>query len=116
ESATMHVDDTDENVAGEPDQPAAELTPESPASVLSETPTAPPTSGWRRRTFLQAAALGTAAAALLNREGLSLGLGAKSVGAAAAGTCPDGVTPDLSFLSCTANDVTIDQPGLVQNE
>jgi hypothetical protein len=63
-------------------------------------------SGFSRRTFLKAAALGTAAAALLNRDALgNLDFGASSAFA-----------DDLSNLGCTANDVQLLGTGKVINE
>src|SRR5215216_5107504 len=52
---------------------------------------------WSRRTFLKAAALGTAAAALLNRAGS----GDLNFGPLAA------LADDLSALQCTANDMRV---------
>ncbi|HEX6508014.1 MAG TPA: twin-arginine translocation signal domain-containing protein [Chloroflexota bacterium] len=65
-----------------------------------------PRSGFSRRTFLKAAALGTAAAALLNRDALgNLDFGATSAFA-----------DDLSSLGCTANDVQLTGAGRILNE
>jgi hypothetical protein len=73
------------------------------------TPAAPTKSaaspGWHRRTFLKAAALGTAAAALLNADRSGLHFGAF-----------DALADDLSGLNCTANDVRIVGPGIIVNE
>ncbi|MBX6722052.1 MAG: twin-arginine translocation signal domain-containing protein [Dactylosporangium sp.] len=82
-------------------------TPES-TSIDSPAPdpaTAEPASRhWSRRTFLKAAALGTAAAALVkNGEGLRFGPLAA-------------LADDLSGLNCTANDVRIVGPGQIINE
>ena len=61
-------------------------------------------SPWNRRTFLKAAALGTAAAALWQKgPGLRLGPAAA-------------YADDLSSLNCTANDVRIVGPGIILNE
>jgi hypothetical protein len=63
-------------------------------------------SGFSRRTFLKAAALGTAAAALLNRDALgNLDFGASSAFA-----------DNLSTLGCTANDVQLLGAGQILNE
>lgn len=64
-------------------------------------------SGLNRRTFLAAAALGSAAATLVNRVG---GSGGISFGPLTA------FADDLSGLNCTANDVRIVGPGVVLNE
>jgi hypothetical protein len=59
---------------------------------------------WDRRTFLKAAALGTAAAALWQKgPGLSFGPAAA-------------YADNLSGLNCTANDVRIPAPGTILNE
>jgi hypothetical protein len=58
-----------------------------------------------RRAFLKAAALGTAAAAVLGRGGSGLRLGARSASA-----------DTLSNVNCTANDVRIIGPGIIVNE
>src|ERR1041384_1347298 len=61
-------------------------------------------SSWNRRTFLKAAALGTAAAAVWQKgPGLHLGPAAA-------------FADDLSSLNCTANDVRIPTPGVILNE
>jgi hypothetical protein len=61
-------------------------------------------SPWNRRTFLKAAALGTAAAALWQKgPGFNLGPAAA-------------YADDLSGLNCTANDVRIVGPGIILNE
>ena len=64
---------------------------------------------WSRRTFLKAAALGTAAAALLHKGGDG-GLGNLSFGPLSA------LADDLSKSQCTANDVRINGPGVILNE
>ena len=65
--------------------------------------------GWSRRTFLKAAALGTAAAAFLHK-GEGSGLGGLSFGPMSA------LANDLSELPCTAEDVSIEGQGLILNE
>lgn len=75
------------------------------ASVPEETPNGTPHSGWNRRKFLTAAALGTAAAAVVNRSREGLHLGPLTAYA-----------DDLSQFQCTANDVRILGPGQVINE
>src|SRR5207248_8782906 len=94
----MCTDDTNDvstNGAGEP----ADDTPQPVAESQAK-------PGWNRRTFLKAAALGTAAAALINRVG---------DGGLSFGPLSD-LADDLSSLNCTANDVRIVGPGLVLNE
>ncbi len=59
---------------------------------------------WSRRTFLKAAAMGTAAAAVFQKgPGLSFGPAAA-------------YADDISSLNCTANDVRIPSPGKILNE
>jgi hypothetical protein len=65
-------------------------------------------SGINRRTFLAAAALGSAAAAMVNRTGS--GFAGLSLGPLPA------FANDLSGKPCTANDVQIIGSGVVQNE
>src|SRR5918994_1056657 len=60
---------------------------------------------WARRTVLKAAALGAAAAVLVNKGPGGLQLGA-----------PSALANDLSHLPCTANDVQIIGTGIVVNE
>lgn len=67
---------------------------------------ATPKAPWSRRTFLKAAALGAAAATLMNKDSL----GNLRFGAASA------LADDLSGLGCTANDVRIVGPGIILNE
>src|SRR5947209_13885641 len=94
----MCTDDTNDYSTNGASEPAAEAT-EATAAPQAR-------SGWNRRTFLKAAALGTAAAALLNRAGD----GSFNFGPLAA------LADDLSSLNCTANDVRIAGPGVVLNE
>src|SRR5207302_11035748 len=94
----MCTDDTNDystNGASEPADDTSQPVAESQAKP-----------GWNRRTFLKAAALGTAAAALINR----VGDGGLSLGPLSA------LADDLSGLGCTANDVRIVGPGIVLNE
>ena len=85
---TREIDDTTQG------EPSNEVPP----------PAAPPATGrgWNRRTFLKAAALGTAAAALLKRDG-SLGF-------------ESALADVLPNVNCTANDVRIVGPGVIINE
>src|SRR4051812_25340641 len=64
-----------------------------------------PSGIWNRRTFLKAAALGTAAAALIGKEGQGLHFGPSLAFA-----------NDLSTNPCTAEDVEIVGAGAVVNE
>jgi hypothetical protein len=64
------------------------------------------TSSWNRRTFLKAAALGAAAAALVSKDSL----GNLRFGAASA------LADNLSQFQCTANDVRILGAGQIINE
>lgn len=93
----MNADETNDDLApetGEPMEPSAN--PESDSGP-SEPITPPRThQGWRRRTFLQAAALGTAAAALLNKEGPGLRVGPLPA-----------IANDLGSFPCTANDQNV---------
>jgi hypothetical protein len=68
-------------------------------SAENSPPDSEESSGFSRRSFLKAAALGTAAAALMNRGGLELGPASALAGAAGC--------VDLSGNPCTANDVNI---------
>src|SRR5215217_8157779 len=94
-----------ESSPGAPDQVASEGV-EPIAEGLAE-PAAPPASGFniRRRGYLAAAALGSAAAALIGRSGGSLHLGAM-----------EAFADDLSQFQCTANDVRILGTGQILNE
>src|SRR5919199_1767530 len=85
--------------------------PTEPAESASETnDIALPKPGWSRRTFLKAAALGAAGAALLNKGGSgSGGIAGWHLGAAPA------LANDLSNYPCTAQDVNV-LPGTVINE
>jgi hypothetical protein len=88
-----------EEVSAEP-QEAEPSTVEQVRTVL--------TSGLNRRTFLAAAALGSAAAAMVNKVGP--GLSGIRLGPLPA------FADDLSNFPCTANDVRIAGTGLVLNE
>ena len=68
---------------------------------------ATPRTSWNRRTFLKAAALGTAAAALLNRDSTGMHFGPLSALAQSG---------DLSALQCTANDMRVIGRGRILNE
>jgi hypothetical protein len=82
----------------------SETTQEAPSTTEAEAE-AEPALSWNRRSFLKAAALGTAAAALVNSDRLGLHFGPVAAYA-----------DDLSGLNCTANDVRIVGPALVVNE
>jgi hypothetical protein len=100
----MCTDDTNESFAGdpsEPTEPTAEAAPDSPASGPSDLAPTPPRSGWGRRRFLQAAALGTAAAALININKEGAGLSGLRFGPLPA------LANDLSGFPCTANDQNV---------
>lgn len=81
-----------------------ELSPEEAASPVARAVHAE-TSGVRRRTYLAAAAIGSAAAQLVGFGGVGLRLGTRSAFA-----------DDLSSLNCTANDVRVVGPGIILNE
>src|SRR5919199_3454716 len=89
-----HSGEAVEGSASAPSQPLDAETRSAIDAALS-------TSSFFRRTFLKAAALGTAAAAL----GEGLGLGARLAFA-----------NDLSGNPCTAQDVTVDPQAVVLNE
>jgi hypothetical protein len=95
----MHPNDTNEVSGVEPSELEA-------ASDVGLEPVAEAESrpSWTRRTFLKAAALGAAAAALINKTGESPQLGPLTAYA-----------NDLSTLPCTANDVEIVGTGVVVN-
>jgi hypothetical protein len=78
-----------------------DATSESDASLQSEIMQ----KSGSRRAFLKAAALGTAAAAVLGRGGSGLRLGARSASADV-----------LTNVNCTANDVRIIGPGIIVDE
>src|SRR5689334_20989368 len=84
----------------------------TPESTVSPEPTTamPRRPSWNRRTFLKAAALGTAAAALLHKSDDGGGLAGLSFGPLTA------LANDLSGNPCTAQDVEIIGTGVVQNE
>ncbi|HEV8632806.1 MAG TPA: twin-arginine translocation signal domain-containing protein [Chloroflexota bacterium] len=100
----MHADRSDQDNASLPPEPTEVSAPaeEAPADPLAE---APRERGWHRRTFLKAAALGTAAAALLNGDSLGINFGPIAA-----------LANDLSDSPCTAEDVEIVGPGIVINE
>ena len=82
-----------------------DLAPES-AEETSTKPLAPTSAPTSRRRFLTAAALGTAAAAWINRgSGGTFRIGPASVSADV-----------LTNVNCTANDVRIVGPGIILNE
>src|SRR5215216_5515161 len=88
---------TDENADFCPD-----VSDDRPAATPAPAPEAEPKPGLHRRTFLKAAALGTAAAAVVGK-GTSFGpLGA--------------LADDLSTFQCTSNDVRILGAGQIINE
>jgi hypothetical protein len=99
-------EETREN-AGEPEASSTAPPPE-PVDRPAEQVRAALSSAVHRRTFLAAAALGTAAAALVNRVGD--GFGGISLGPLPA------FANDLSEKPCTAQDVEIIGPGVVLNE
>src|SRR6266571_287184 len=92
----MCPDETNEFSATEPSEPT-----EAGSESVVETTASP---GWSRRTFLKAAALGTAAATLLNKSGEGLQFGPLAAYA-----------DDLSNKPCTANDINVGT-GAVTNE
>src|SRR5438105_12006245 len=94
----MCTDDTNEFSTNGASEPADDT-----SQPVGESQSRP---GWSRRTFLKAAALGTAAAALINRGGD----GGLNFGPLAA------LADDLSGLNCTANDVRLVGPGIILNE
>lgn len=97
-SADLPAEPTEINPASVPIEPA-EVVPEAPAETTTKW-------GLNRRKFLTAAALGTAAATLLNKgSGRALHLGPATA-----------LADDLSGLNCTANDVRIVGPGIILNE
>lgn len=97
----MCSDEASERSDSEPTEGFSDATAAQPAPAGSE-----PTLSWNRRTFLKAAALGAAAAALVNTDGAGrLHFGAASV-----------LADELSGLNCTANDVRIVGPGIILNE
>jgi len=97
-SADLPNKSTEINSTSAPIEPA-ELAPEAATEATSKW-------GLNRRKFLTAAALGTAAAAMLNKgSGGSLHLGPASA-----------LANDLSGNSCTAGDVEIVGSGIVVNE
>jgi hypothetical protein len=101
------INESSADVPGEPTEINSTSAPIEPAELAPEA-AAENTSKWglNRRKFLTAAALGTAAAALLNKgSGGYLHLGPASA-----------LADDLSGLGCTANDVRIVGPGIVLNE
>ena len=89
-------DTTNDATADEPTRPTA-MAPEPAAK-----------SSWNRRTLLKAAALGTAAAAFVNKAGGDGG--GWQFGPLSA------LADNLSGLNCTANDVRIVGPGQIINE
>jgi hypothetical protein len=98
----MSADDTSGTFGGETAEPTEPTSSESPVSGPNETSPTAPKTGWRRRTFLQAAALGTAAAALIGNDGGGLGKSRLGpIAALAAGTTDPGT------WQCTANDVNL---------
>jgi hypothetical protein len=86
-----------------PEEPANSI-PEPVTEVIQAVVEEAPKKGWNRRKFLTAAALGTAAAAILNKTG-GFGFGPL-----------DALANDLSGNPCTAQDVEIIGTGVVQNE
>src|SRR5947208_1367380 len=74
-----------------------------PAAMVEETPK----KGWNRRKFLTAAALGTAAAAMLSKGGSNSGF---SLGPLTA------LADDHSTDPCTAGDIDVSQTGIIINE
>jgi len=101
------IDEPSADVPGEPTEINSTSAPIEQAEVAPEA-AADTTSKWglNRRKFLTAAALGTAAAALLNKGGG----GYLHLGPASA------LANDLSGNPCTAQDVEIIGTGVVQNE
>ena len=98
----MSADDTSGTFGDETAEPVEPTNAESPISEPNEIPTSSPKHGWRRRTFLQAAALGTAAAALIGNDGGGIGKSRLGpIAALAAGTTDPGT------WQCTANDVNL---------
>ena len=89
----MHPNDPQEFLDTEPVEPTIEAIGAAPGPH------------WTRRGFLKAAALGTAAAALLHKGGDGLQFGPLTAYA-----------DNLSGLNCTANDVRIIGPGQIINE
>jgi hypothetical protein len=97
----MCTDDTNDFASNGASEPADDTT-----QPVAESQTKP---GWNRRTFLKAAALGTAAAAFLHKSGDGGGLGGLSVGPLTA------LANDLSDYPCTAGDIDVGE-GIVINE
>src|SRR5215470_1061132 len=94
----MCHEDTSATSGGDaqPFQTGEDSSPMTVASASSDTSQLGPKPGWHRRTFLQAAALGTAAAALLSKNaGGGLSFGAQ---VASAGNCNAG---DIDVLQGT---------------
>ena len=102
----MSTDETNDEI-----NEFSDSTPSEPAESAPETnDIALPKPGWSRRTFLKAAALGAAGAALLNKGGSSSGgIAGWHLGAATA------LANDLSNYPCTAQDINV-LPGTVINE
>jgi hypothetical protein len=96
----MHDETSDQANANPPAEtpaPAGEAAADPVARALSS-------RAWDRRSFLRAAALGTAAAALLNSDSQGINFGPLSA-----------LANDLSQSPCTAQDVEIIGTGLVTN-
>jgi hypothetical protein len=94
------------NELSDPSSTESEATIPSSADAAPEPDSLAESSlSWNRRSFLKAAVLGTAAAALINSDRVGLHFGPLSAYA-----------DDLSGLNCTANDVRIPGPAVVLNE
>src|SRR5215207_2320341 len=102
----MEPEETRENI-GDLEEASAAPQESEPSTVDQVRATL--TSGLNRRTFLAAAALGSAAAAFVQKTGGS-GLGGLRLGPLTA------FADDLSDFPCTANDVRIAGTGVVLNE
>jgi hypothetical protein len=101
----MEPEETRENIG---DLEEASAVPQESESSTVEQVRAALGSGLNRRTFLAAAALGSAAAAFVQKTGS--GLGGIRLGPLPA------FADNLSGLNCTANDVRIVGPGQIINE
>jgi hypothetical protein len=101
------IDESSADVPGEPTEINSTSAPIEPAELAPEA-AADTTSKWglNRRKFLTAAALGTAAAALLNKgSGGYLSLGPASA-----------LADDHSTDPCTAGDIAVGETGIILNE
>jgi hypothetical protein len=101
------INESSTNVPGEPTELNSTSAPIEPAELKPEAAAeTTPKRGLNRRKFLTAAALGTAAAALLNKGGG----GYLHLGPASA------LADDHSTEPCTAGDIEVGETGIILNE